>query len=121
MKEELENLQLIPSRLNIVKEKTMATLNYLDESLMVELKPEEAETMKGGLFYAYTTKGVNTWLNIRSGPGTNYKVVGRWYPGEVKYLDRSATLKNGFRKLRSNLNEWVSTQYIKRVPGRPLE
>ncbi|MEH1899854.1 MAG: hypothetical protein V7L04_00140 [Nostoc sp.] len=37
----------------------METLNYLhDEHLIVELKSEEAETMKGGVFYPYTTQGV---------------------------------------------------------------
>ncbi|MEH1845252.1 MAG: hypothetical protein V7L25_09695 [Nostoc sp.] len=100
----------------------METLNYLhDEHLIVELKSEEAETMKGGVFYPYTTQGVTSRLRIRSGPSTNYRIVGYWYPGQVKYLESPAILKNGFRKLTSSLNQWVSTQFIKRLPGRGVE
>ncbi|MEH1840732.1 MAG: SH3 domain-containing protein [Nostoc sp.] len=95
----------------------METLNYLhDESLIVELKPEEAETMQGGVGLSrYTTKGVSSYLNIRSGPGTNYKVVGRWYPGQINYLQVPAIVKNGFRKFAFDVNQWVSTKYIKFV------
>lgn len=95
----------------------METLNYLDnEFLIVELKPEEAETMQGGVGLArYTTKGVSSYLNIRSGPSTNYKVVGRWYPGQINYLQVPAILKNGFRKVAFDVNQWVSTRYIKPV------
>ena len=93
----------------------METLNYLhDEHLIVELKPEEAESMEGGVsFKTYTTKGVSTYLNFRSGPGTNYPSIGRWYPGQFYNLQVPAIVKNGFRKLASSLNVWVSTRYIK--------
>ena len=98
----------------------METLNYLhDESLIVELKSEEAETMKGGVLY--TTQGVSTRLRIRSGPSTDYRIVGYWYPGEVKNLEFPAILKNGFRKFSSSVNQWVSTQFIKPVRNRPVK
>lgn len=93
----------------------METLNYLhDESLIVELKPEEAEIMQGGVSYeTYTTKGVSSYLNIRSGPGIGYPSIGRWYPGQRYNLQIPAIVKNGFRKFGSSLSAWVSTRYIK--------
>ena len=95
----------------------METLNYVhDESLIVELKPEEAEIMQGWVSLArYTTTGVSNYLNIRSGPGTNYKVVGRWYAGQINYLQIPAIVKNGFRRVAFDVNQWVSTKYIKFV------
>ena len=102
----------------------METLNYLhDEHLIVELKPEEAETIQGGLqtfSVPYTTQGVSSRLRIRSGPSTDYRIVGYWYPGEIKYLESPAIVTNGFRQFSSSVNKWVSTQFIKRAPGKPI-
>ncbi|MCC5663616.1 hypothetical protein LC653_06665 [Nostoc sp. CHAB 5784] len=110
--------------LTILKEKMMEMLNYLhDEPLFAELKPEEAETIKGGLTFSepYTTQGVSTRLRIRSGPSIDDdNIVGYWYPGQVKYLQSPAILKNGFRKFSSSVNKWVSIKFIKRAPGKPL-
>ncbi len=65
----------------------------------------------------YTTKDVTTRLRIRSGPGTSYKIVGYWYPGEVKYL--TGVTSNNFRLLaHSNDGQrWVSKKYVKRTGG----
>lgn len=84
------------------------------ELLFTKLTPEAAATVEGGVsFKTYTTKGVSTYLNFRSGPGTNYPSIGRWYPGQFYNLQVPAIVKNGFRKLASSLNVWVSTRYIK--------
>jgi hypothetical protein len=90
------------------------------EPLFTDLTPEQAAIIKGGVQYCpYTTRGVTSHLNIRSGPATNYRDVGNWYPGEVKYLQSSpAIVQNGFRAFDSSREQWVSTQYIQRSPGR---
>ena len=91
------------------------------EQLFTDLTPEQAAIIEGGVFYPYTTRGVTSRLNIRSGPGTNYRIVGYWNPGEVKYLESPAILKNGFQAFDSSRNRWVSTQFIQRTSGSPIE
>jgi len=69
----------------------------------------------------YTTTGVTSRLRIRSGPSTSYRIVGYWYPGDVKYLEsRGGLEKNGFRALDSSKDEWVSRQYIRPTGGHCL-
>jgi uncharacterized protein YraI len=86
--------------------------------LFSDLTPEQAAIIEGGVQYCpYTTRGVTSHLNIRSGPGTNYRDVGNWYPGEVKLLESPAIVQNGFRALNSSRNRWVSTRYIQRTSG----
>jgi hypothetical protein len=90
------------------------------EPLFTDLTPEQAAILEGGVetYCPYTTRGVNDWLNIRSGPGTNYRDIGNWYPKQVKYLQSPAIVQNGFRAFDSSRKQWVSTQYIQRSPGR---
>jgi len=86
--------------------------------LTTDLTPQEAAIIGGGGQYCpYTTRGVTSHLNIRSGPGTNYRDVGDWNPGEVKLLESPAIVQNGFRKISSSRNWWVSTKYIQRTSG----
>jgi hypothetical protein len=87
------------------------------EPLFTDLTPEQAAIIEGGVFCPYTTRGVTSRLNIRSGPGTNYDIVGYWYPGEVKLLESPAILKNGFQAFDSSRDQWVSTRYIQRTSG----
>jgi hypothetical protein len=88
------------------------------EPLFSDLTPEEAAILEGGVQYCpYTTRGVTSHLNIRSGPGTNYKDVGDWYPGEVKLLQSPPIKVNGFQAFNSSRNRWVSTQFIQRTSG----
>ena len=98
----------------------METLNYLhNEHLIVELKPEEAETMEGGgnsfAYERYTTKNVSTYINIRSGPDTSFPIIGKWYRGQVKLVESPAILMNGFLRIISldRKSAWVSKRYIK--------
>jgi hypothetical protein len=91
------------------------------EPLLTDLTPEQAVIIEGGVFCPYTTRDVTSRLNIRSDPGTNYKIIDYWYPGEVKYLESPAILKNRFRAFSSSRNQWVSTQYIQRTTGSPIE
>jgi hypothetical protein len=91
------------------------------EPLFTDLTSEQAAIIEGGVFYPYTTRGVTSRLRIHFGPGTNYKSVDYWYPGEVKYLESPAILKNGFQAFSSSRNRWVSTQFIQRTSGPPIE
>jgi len=88
------------------------------EPLFTDLTPEQAAILEGGVQYCpYTTRGVTSHLNIRSGPGTNYKDVGDWYPGEVKLLQSPPIIVNGFQAFNSSRDRWVSTRYIQRTSG----
>lgn len=88
------------------------------EPLFTDLTPEQAAIIEGGVQYCpYTTRGVTSRLNIRNGPGVNYDIVGKWYPGEVKLLESPAILKNGFQAFDSSRDHWVSTRYIQRTSG----
>ena len=86
----------------------------------VPMMPEQAGIIKGGVtFCPYTTQNVTSRLRIRSGPSTSNKIVGYWYPGDVKYLESGVGVsKNGFRPLDSSRDSWVSTEYIRRTKGR---
>ncbi|BAY47997.1 hypothetical protein SAMD00079811_56160 [Scytonema sp. HK-05] len=92
------------------------------EPLFTDLTPEQAAILEGGVetYCPYTTQGVTSRLNIRSGPGTQYDVVDHWNPGEVKYLQSPAILSDGFRAFDSSRDQWVSRQYIKPAQGRCL-
>ena len=50
---------------------------------------------------------VNTLLNIRSGPGTSYNVVGRKYNG-----DKVTVYKESSNWSNIGINEWVSSDYL---------
>lgn len=50
---------------------------------------------------------VNTLLNVRSGPGTSYNVVGRKYNG-----DKVTVYKESSNWSNIGINEWVSSDYL---------
>ncbi len=50
---------------------------------------------------------VNTSLNVRSGPGTSYNVVGRKYNG-----DKVTVYKENSNWSNIGINEWVSSDYL---------
>lgn len=50
---------------------------------------------------------VNTLLNVRSGPGTSYNVVGRKYNG-----DKVTVYKESSNWSNIGMNEWVSSDYL---------
>ncbi|HKR50381.1 MAG TPA: SH3 domain-containing protein [Pseudonocardiaceae bacterium] len=62
---------------------------------------------------ACTMKVTADVLNVRSGPGTNNRVVGRLAEGDLVPADRTVT--NGFRQLGSG--RWAAQRYLDRVPG----
>ncbi|HIT76830.1 MAG TPA: SH3 domain-containing protein [Candidatus Avipropionibacterium avicola] len=60
---------------------------------------------------------LTTWtaVNIRSGPGTNYKLLGGLYPGQLITPDGPS--QNGWTPVKWNgKRAWVSSQYV-RVAG----
>lgn len=92
------------------------------EPLFIELTPEAAATVEGGILY--TTVGVTSKLNIRNLPNLRTSsVIGSLRPGQI--FDATSTVRNGFRKLtaataRANTIGrraigWVSTSFIRRV------
>lgn len=50
---------------------------------------------------------VNTLLNVRSGPSTNYSIVGRKYNG-----DKVTVYKESSNWSNIGMNEWVSSDYL---------
>lgn len=58
----------------------------------------------------YEVYGLNTYLNVRKGPGTSYSIVGKLYNGNrvnvVEIVGKWAKLDNG---------NYISTGYIKKV------
>lgn len=52
-------------------------------------------------------------LNVRSGPGTNYSIVGSLANGAIVNATQSTT--NGFRQLGTN--RWASSTYLVKQPG----
>ncbi|MEV6553285.1 SH3 domain-containing protein [Streptomyces sp. NPDC051597] len=56
-------------------------------------------------------------LLIRSGPGTNYSVVGSYANGST--ILASASTTNGFRQVGTN--RWVSAAYTVRITSYPCE
>ncbi|MGB3406380.1 MAG: SH3 domain-containing protein [Jannaschia sp.] len=82
-------------------ERGWASLDYLE-------RPAQAVDVP--LFVAQTTDG---YLNLRAGPGTNYKVLRRMYPG-----DRLETLGREGRWLRirhvSGAEGWAFDAYVTR-------
>ncbi|MFL1432038.1 MULTISPECIES: SH3 domain-containing protein [unclassified Nocardiopsis] len=55
----------------------------------------------------------NGGLNIRSGPGTNYSIVGSLANGALVTASQNTT--NGFRQLGTN--RWASSTYLVKQPG----
>ena len=91
------------------------------EQLFTDLTPAQAAVVEGGatyFSYPYTTKGVSTYLNIRSGPSTKASITGKWYPGQIKFLQSPAIIKNGFRRFSVSQSMWVSTQFIQSTKGQ---
>lgn len=67
---------------------------------------------KSNVFVSYKAKvSVNSTLNIRKGPGTNYASIGTLYNGEIVEIVEE---KNGFGRLRGFENSWVCLSYLKK-------
>jgi len=58
---------------------------------------------------------VNTSLNVRSGPGTSYNVVGRKYNG-----DKVTVYKESSKWSNIGTNEWVSSDYLTDSNVQPI-
>lgn len=76
---------------------------WVDEKDLKEIEKEG--------FKSYTAKVTANVLNVRSGPGTGYKVVTTVKKNEVYTIVEE---KNGFGKLKSGAG-WISLKYIKLV------
>ena len=58
---------------------------------------------------------VNTLLNVRSGPGTGYSIVGRKYNG-----DKVTVYKESSNWSNIGMNEWVSSDYLTDSNVQPI-
>lgn len=76
---------------------------WVDEKDLKEIEKEG--------FKSYTAKVTANVLNVRSGPGTGYKIVTAVKKNEVYTIVEE---KNGFGKLKSGAG-WISLKYIKLV------
>ena len=76
---------------------------WVDEKDLKEIEKEG--------FKAYTARVTANVLNVRSGPGTGYKIVTTVKKNEVYTIVEE---KNGWGKLKSDAG-WVSLKYIKLV------
>lgn len=65
----------------------------------------------------YYKVNANGGLQIRSGPGTSYSVVGSYANGSTILAEVATT--NGFHKVGTN--RWVSAAYTTRISGLPCE
>lgn len=92
-----------------VKQIEMDTIQQ--EPLFIELTPEAAATVEGGILF--TTVGVTSKLNIRNLPNLRTsKVIGSFKPGAI--FSATDIVTNGFRRLSGKTSRWVSTSFIKR-------
>ncbi|MFD9442356.1 SH3 domain-containing protein [Streptomyces sp. NPDC060006] len=78
----------------------------------VELAPAGALATR--CYYRVNASG---GLLIRSGPGTNYRVVGSYDNGATVLASASTT--SGFRNVGTN--RWVSAEYLVRITSYPCE
>ena len=68
-------------------------------------QPDPSDDPEG----TYYTVSVNSWLNVRNGPGTEYPVVDKLYNGEtvVVYEER-----NGWGRISQEMYIWVCMKYL---------
>ena len=75
---------------------------------------------KGGQLYydagVYEVSGVTTYLNVRSGPSTNYACIGQKYNGDIVEI---TDVSNGIWGYIGNENAWIYLGYARYL--HPLE
>jgi uncharacterized protein YgiM (DUF1202 family) len=69
----------------------------------------------------YQVRGVYDWLNVRSGPGTNYSIIGKLYPNQYVSGDCRQSSGPGASiwvhvKLASGNWGWSSKDYLALMP-----
>lgn len=84
--------------------------NEVNKILGVGQKPSEKETSASTKFKVVN---VTSYLNVRSGPGTNYSIVGKMYNGDEFSVDGAVETRNNFTKV--SFGKWVSSNYISKV------
>lgn len=60
----------------------------------------------------YKVVNVNSFLRIRSGPGTNYEIIGKLYNNNDVTVYET---RNGWAKISENNEQWCSMDYLKKV------
>lgn len=85
--------------------------NYANYGTFFAFKNDRTDTKEDNTNVVTATYNryvkVNTSLNVRSGPGTSYNVVGRKYNG-----DKVTVYKESSNWSNIGMNEWVSSDYL---------
>jgi len=66
-------------------------LGYMHTSRIVRVNPNSRydTTPSASYYYGYITDPVDTYVNIRKGPGTNYAIIGRLNTGTFVYYTKA--------------------------------
>lgn len=87
----------------------------------VEIRAGGPRTTVAADVCTYQVRGVYDWLNVRSGPGTNYRVIGRLQPNQ--YVTGNCRQAGGPGasvwvnvRLASGTWGWASKDYLALMP-----
>lgn len=77
----------------------------------------EAVTTQLKNYSAYQVKNANVYLNVRTGPGTNFPITKKYYNGEVISVSEEIKGTDGllWRKVRGNNELYVASSYLSKV------
>lgn len=93
--------------------------NYANYGTFFAFKNDRTDTKEDNANVVTATYNryvkVNTSLNVRSGPGTSYNVVGRKYNG-----DKVTVYKENSNWSNIGTNEWVSSDYLTDSNVQPI-
>lgn len=93
--------------------------NYANYGTFFAFKNDRTDTKEDNTNVVTATYNryvkVNTSLNVRSGPGTSYNVVGRKYNG-----DKVTVYKESSNWSNIGTNEWVSSDYLTDSNVQPI-
>lgn len=80
--------------------------NEVNRLLGVYPKPTDKEV-------TFKVINVNSFLNVRSGPGVSYSVIGSMHNGDIFSVKEPVITQNKFTKISEG--RWVSSNYISRI------
>lgn len=101
-------------------------IDSLQENNSLSLSLQESQQLDAGIQarvgYRVVTKSTN--LNVRSGPGTNYSIIGRLSKGSIVDFGIFAAEKGYWWEITArdsytgkDLHGWVDSRYLEYIPG----
>ena len=99
-----------------MKLKKIVSLVLLIIVILATTKAEAATTQLKN-YSAYQVKNANVYLNVRTGPGTNFPITKKYYNGEVISVSEEIKGTDGllWRKVRGNNELYVASSYLSKV------